>query len=107
MEVIREVDKAKLEQGIRTWLRIVEDEIHCKPIIYTDSGFWNQYLGGKFTDYKLWLAEYSNKVTLPIGWKRHTFWQFASDKKITGILGNVDKNKFVGTKAEFKHLICP
>lgn len=106
IEVIRNASKSKLQQGIKQWLEIVEAETGCRPMIYTDSGFWNKYFTNEFSEYRLWLAEYNKEVVMPRGWKHQTFWQFTQKGHVTGIKGNVDEDKFIGSSTELTNLVC-
>jgi len=106
LEVIRGVSRLELIKGINIWLRIVEDELKCKPIIYTDYSFWNKYLDGEFNHYRLWLAEYANEPHSLKTRKTEIFWQYKQNSTIEGISTKVDKNKFMGTIYELEKLLC-
>lgn len=66
-----------------TWLRIVETELHRKPIIYTNASWWNERIGAdeRLRPYPLWIADYSNssfnngRPKLPNGFT-YVMWQF-------------------------------
>ena len=107
IEVIGTASKEQLKIGIAEWLQIVEFGTGCKPIIYTNSAFWNQYFtNDEFSDYELWLAEYGKKAILPKEWKKETLWQFTDKDIVDGIHSKVDEDKFIGTKTELINLIC-
>lgn len=42
---------------------------------------------------KLWIAAYTVKPILPVGWDKFYLWQYTSKGFINGITGNVDLNK--------------
>lgn len=91
-----------LRHWTATWLRTVEDLTGRTPIIYTGPYFWEHYLGDStaFTRYPLWIAHYGVKSPrVPGGWPRWTFWQGTSTGRVNGISGNVDMNRFNGTRA--------
>lgn len=49
----------EFQRDVLTWLHIVEDRYHVKPIIYTYYKFKEQYLGAPvFDDYPYWIAHY-------------------------------------------------
>ena len=49
----------QFQQDILTWLHIVEDRYHVKPILYTYYKFKEQYLSTPvFEDYPYWIAHY-------------------------------------------------
>ena len=62
------------QRDVLTWLHIVEDKYHVKPIIYTYYKFKEQYLNAPvFDDYPYWIAHYYvDKVEYKGEWK---FWQ--------------------------------
>ena len=47
-----------IKKEIKTWLDIVENNYHIKPIIYTNIDFYKQNLDDDFDDYPLWVAHY-------------------------------------------------
>ena len=91
------------QQDILTWLHIVEDKYHVKPIIYTYYKFKEQYLGTPvFDDYPYWIAHYYvDKVEYKGEWK---FWQHTDVGKIDGINGYVDFNIYNGSFYDLKKL---
>ena len=49
----------EFQQDILTWLHVVEDKYHVKPIIYTYYKFKEKYLGAPvFDDYPYWISHY-------------------------------------------------
>jgi lysozyme len=88
---------------VKDWLVGIENATGRKPILYTNSNFWKDYLGnpGGFETYPLWIASYRNdNPMLASGWNDYAFWQFTASGFVTGITGNVDKNTFkAGMKA--------
>lgn len=87
-------DIKSFQNDILLWLNEVEKELGVKPIIYTNNPFAKTYLvNEKFSDYKLWLAEYGvKKPKTPITWKSKgwSIWQRSERGKINGATGNVD-----------------
>jgi len=82
---------------VMSWLEAVEKATARKPVIYTNSNFWKDYLGNPagFESYPLWVASYRNDAPkLPAGWNDYAFWQFTEGGTVLGITGNVDKNIF-------------
>lgn len=97
-------NRAACVKKTRNWLEAVETTTGRKPIIYTNSNFWKDYLGNPagFENYPLWVASYRpDAPVLPAGWNDYTFWQYTESGSVTGITGNVDKNIF---KAGIKQL---
>ena len=49
----------EFQRDILTWLHIVEDKYHVKPILYTYYKFKEAYLNTPvFDDYPYWIAHY-------------------------------------------------
>ena len=91
------------QRDVLTWLHIVEDKYHVKPIIYTYYKFKEQYLSAPvFEDYPYWIAHYYvDKVQYKGKWK---FGQHTDVGKLPGIKGYVDFNIYNGSYYELKQL---
>ena len=95
---------SKLKKGIKNWLEIIEDHYGVKPILYTYTYFYNTYLGDDFSNYKLWIANYSN-VNAPLPNNNWIIWQYSEKGRVEGIKGPVDLNVFKGTQQELKNIL--
>ncbi len=93
----------EFQQDILTWLHIVEDKYHVKPILYTYYKFKEQYLSTPvFEDYPYWIAHYYvDKIEYKGNWK---FWQHTDVGKLPGIKGYVDFNIYNGSYYDLKKL---
>lgn len=91
------------QRDILTWLHIVEDRYHVKPIIYTYYKFKMTYLSSPvFDDYPYWIAHYYvNKIDYQGQWK---FWQHTDAGKLPGIKGYVDFDLYNGSFYDLKKL---
>ena len=91
------------QRDILTWLHIVEDKYHVKPIIYTYYKFKEKYLNAPvFDDYPYWIAHYYvDKVEYKGEWK---FWQHTDVGRLPGIKGYVDFNIYNGTYYDLRKL---
>ena len=91
------------QRDVLTWLHIVEDKYHVKPILYTYHKFKQQYLSAPvFNDYPYWIAHYYvDKVEYKGAWK---FWQHTDAGKIPGIKGYVDFNIYNGSYYDLKKM---
>ena len=91
------------QRDVLTWLHIVEDKYHVKPIIYTYYKFKDKYLSAPvFNDYPYWIAhDYVDKVEYKGPWK---FWQHTDAGKLPGIKGYVDFNIYNGSFYDMKKL---
>ncbi|MDD6552836.1 MAG: GH25 family lysozyme [Prevotellaceae bacterium] len=88
---------------VLTWLHIVEDRYHVKPIIYSYYKFKENYLSDPvFDDYPYWIAHYYvDKVEYKGPWK---FWQHTDAGKLPGIRGYVDLNIYNGSYYDLRKL---
>ncbi len=88
---------------ILTWLHIVEDRYHTKPIIYTNYKFKLKYLNDqRFDDYPYWIAHYYvPEVQYKGKWK---FWQHTDIGKLPGINGYVDLDIYSGSAYDLQML---
>ena len=86
-----DVSVEDFQRDVLTWLHIVEDRYHVKPIIYTYYKFKTNYLNAPvFDDYPYWIAHYYvDKVEYSGKWK---FWQHTDAGRLPGIKGYVDFN---------------
>lgn len=86
------------------WIR---DAYKRTPIIYTGA-FWRDYLKQPINNFgsKLWLAAYvaDPDPYVPVAWATYKIWQYASTGAVSGITGNVDLDKSVGTLNSLKML---
>ena len=88
-------------RGVLTWLKIVEKNCGCKPILYVGQMFLNTYYAQAppaIYDYPVWVARYSQyrpNVHL-------AYWQLTPYGRIEGIQGDVDINVFNGGKTAFE-----
>lgn len=91
------------QQDVLTWLHIVEDHYHVKPIIYTYYKFKTKYLDASvFDDYPYWIAHYYvDNVEYGGPWK---FWQHTDAGRLPGISGNVDLDIYNGSYYDLQQL---
>ena len=71
------VNVSQLQSDLLKFVSVIESKSNRTPMIYTCTGFSNQYLNNKaFAKYPLWLAEYTNapKPKLPATWIK-TGWR--------------------------------
>jgi lysozyme len=67
-------------------------------VIYTSPSFWKNYLGDRFSNYPLWLAEYSNVAKPPPNTPNWIFWQYSQKGSVAGVDGLVDSDRSIGAK---------
>ncbi len=90
---------ATIAANVGTWMDLVEAGTGRRPMIYTGSYFWNDFVDAdEFADDLLWIAHYTqNCPNLPNTWTDWTIWQYTSSGSVAGITGNVDRNEFNGS----------
>lgn len=96
---------AALSQRLGQWISHVESKTGRKPIIYTGKYFWQDNVkSSSFGDYPLWIPNYSfNCPNLPDNyWNNWMFFQYTDKGQVSGVSGNVDRNKFNGTLADLQ-----
>ena len=87
---------------MQKWLDKVEEHYGVKPIIYSGSNYYTNFLKKEFKDYKLWVANY-NRTKKPID-NDWIIWQYSEHGRANGIDGNVDINVFDGTYENLKEM---
>lgn len=96
-----DVSVEDFQRDVLTWLHIVEDKYHAKPIIYTYYKFKMAYLNNQvFDGYPYWIAHYYvDKIEYTGEWK---FWQHTDAGRLPGIKGYVDFNIYNGSYYDLK-----
>lgn len=91
-------------EKIRLMLQELEQLTGKRPVIYTDITFHREVLQGmsEFDIYPFWLRSVAAPPEDRYVGRRWSFWQYTATAQIPGIRGDVDKNTFAGTKAEFQ-----
>ena len=94
----------KLLTAMRTWLRMVEERVGVKPILYVNQNFVTKHLAQApdiKRDYRIWIARYGEyKPDL-----RLTIWQLSADGRVSGITGDVDINVFNGYRDPYEEFL--
>lgn len=78
------------------FLNMVEVAYRQKPLVYTGTNFYNNYLAGKLNGYKLMIAQYSSREPVLADGNDYLLWQYTGKGHIDGIRGYVDKSRFMG-----------
>ena len=97
---------SEFQKDILTWLHIVEDYYHVKPILYTNNKFKQKYLNDhRFDNYPYWISHYYvDKMEYKGEWK---FWQHTDAGQLPGIKGDVDLNVYNGSSYDLQKLCIP
>jgi lysozyme len=92
--------------NLQTWLDAVEKALSRKPMIYTNTNFWNETINADFSKYPLWIAEYGvSQPKIPSSWKNWNFWQSSQSGSVAGVTGSVDTDVFAGSMSDLLGLI--
>lgn len=103
IEVTGKYSMNNTRQGLKNWLKIIENHYGVKPIIYTNLNYYKKHLAGHFEDYPLWIAQYG-RADITLNTNQWTFWQYSDQGQVNGIGGNVDFDAFNGNFKELKKL---
>ncbi|GGV29983.1 lysozyme [Streptomyces griseoflavus] len=92
---------------MRTWINDFYTAYKARTsrdvVIYTTASWWNTCTGnwtGMSAKSPLWVAHWTSASapTLPSGFPTWTVWQYTSTGSVAGVAGNVDRNKFNGSR---------
>ena len=84
----------QLQDSVLYFAQLLEQHFGCKPMIYTSSSYFNNYLGAQFAGYPLFIARYAkSEPQLNFGAK-WILWQFSDRGSIDGIDALVDLSRF-------------
>lgn len=97
-----------LEKELNTFIDLVQQKYHKRPILYVTHKFYDLYLRDKYRDSPIWISDFSyswNQLPALSDRKSWTFWQYSERGKVKGINHLVDLDVFNGDNAQFKQLI--
>ena len=93
------------------WMERVERATDVRPLLYTGSWVIDRDKLQGATDlaaYPLWLASYRDTMpAAPAPWTEIAVWQYSDRGSVPGITGDVDLNRFGGTRAQLLALGKP
>lgn len=95
-------ERDKLSENANTWLKVVEEQVGKKPIIYTNHLVYNKYIKNKIEGYDIWLADYSMYNPKVYDIENLLMWQLSDGGVVSGISTTVDLNVFYGTDHKFQ-----
>lgn len=82
--------------SLHTFLNMLEQTYHQKPLVYTFRNFYNKHLLGKLDDYQLMIAMYTNEEPVLDDGRDYIIWQYSCKGRIMGVGTDVDKSRFMG-----------
>lgn len=101
----RRVPLAEAHAKIREFLHAMERHYGKKPIIYADIMFHREVLANnEFAQYPFWVRSVAALPHQRYPGRRWAFWQTTATGRVAGINGNVDRNLFAGTRAQWQRL---
>lgn len=83
--------------SLSKFLMLVEQKYKQKPLIYTGANFYDHILsGGMLDDYKIMIAQYTEKEPVLVDGRDITMWQYTGKGRLNGVNGYIDKSRFMG-----------
>ncbi len=110
VEVTDGLAPAAVAAAVKKWIAHVKAKTGRDPIVYTGFYFWGDNVGGaNVLPSPLFHAQYTTAACPNIAtpWTTWAFWQYTSSGAINGIAGNVDVDRFNGTKAQLLAMLGP
>ena len=101
---------AQVAANVKKWLAHVKAKVGRDPIVYTGLYFWRDSVGGaNVLPSVLFHAQYTTATCPSIAapWTDWAFWQYTSSGSVAGITGNVDTDRWNGTKAQLLAFLGP
>lgn len=84
----------QLQDSVKKFADLIEAHYGVRPMIYTSSSFFNNYLGPDFAKYPLFIARYSKSEPQLNYGAKWILWQFSDRGRIQGIDAYVDLCRF-------------
>lgn len=85
-------DKTVLKKRLQDCLNTLHNHYGIRPVVYTYTTFYRDYLGEKFDKYPLWIAHYEREDKPDYINRPWDIWQHSERGKIAGITEFVDFN---------------
>ena len=89
------------------FLHLMEEAYKQKPLVYTGANFYDHYLLGLLGDYKVMIAQYTEREPVLKDDLDFLLWQYTAKGRLEGIDGHVDKSRFMGShklrEIRFRH----
>ncbi|MBX9741615.1 MAG: glycoside hydrolase family 25 protein [Beijerinckiaceae bacterium] len=99
----RKLHRPEVLAEMREMLIDMERHYGKRPVIYVTVDFYEHIMHpNEFSDYPIWVRSTKHSPHVPYPGRRWTFWQYQSDGRVPGIKGNVDRNAFFGTPAQWR-----
>lgn len=82
--------------SLTRFLQMIEEAYKQKPLLYTGTNFYNKNLIGVVDGYPLMIAQYSDREPVLADDRDYAIWQYTGKGSINGVVGHVDKSRFMG-----------
>lgn len=94
-QILPSLDKLEILNWIKTFFQTLEVNGYKNYVLYSYKPFLETHLPANhgLGNIPLWIAQYRQTLTLPVGWSSYWLWQFSDKGNIFGISGPVDLNK--------------
>lgn len=81
--------------ALKELLLLLKKQIECTPMIYVSPAFWQGLGSPDFTEYPLWVANYTSAPApeVPTPWKTYALWQYSQSGQVEGVSGAVDLDR--------------
>lgn len=100
-ERTKNLGKEKVTQIAKLFCSYIEHNSSYKAGVYANLDWFKNYIEvSHILDYKIWLAQWNNKITADF---RVDYWQYTSSGNVPGINGNVDLNMCYDTINPLPH----
>ena len=84
----------QLVDSLHAFAVMIYEHYHVAPIIYTYVNFYNRNLSGRFTNYPLFIARYTEDEPELNDGTKYVIWQYTERGRVNGIKVNVDLSRF-------------
>lgn len=85
----------EFQDSLFKFIHLVEKAYKQKPLIYTGANFYDHSLLGTLSDYKVMIAQYTEREPILKDDLDYTLWQYTGKGHLNGISGYVDKSRFM------------
>ena len=102
----KKLPKAQALAMVQYMLDEMERYTGKRPIIYTDITFHKDVLENELPDYPHWVRSTAAEPEERFARRKWMLWQFTSTGRVPGVRGDVDRNAFYGTTAEWASFLA-
>ena len=102
----KKLPKAQALAMVQYMLDEMERYTSKRPIIYTDITFHKDVLENELPDYPHWVRSTAAEPEERFARRKWMLWQFTSTGRVPGVRGDVDRNAFYGTTAEWASFLA-